>query len=162
MQASQYNLQETLTTMDIIKKHCFLFLAVLCIFLLFVGCERADNEEVSDIIYYDSGIQIFFDDTSSGKLEREEIFLSEDEIKSLIDSLATYNGELSDDTLKKEFLLWYTIKLNNETTLQIDAELDYSGGSDLTYMYVIRHNTEPATLYGTFINSSIVEQLKRE
>lgn len=148
--------------MDIIKKSSFLFLVVLCTFLLFVGCERDNNEEVSNIIYYDSGIQIFFDDTSSGKLERKEIFLSENEIKSLIDSLATYNSELSGDTLKKEFLLCYTIKLNDVTTLQIDAELDCSDGSDLTYMYVIRHDTESTTLYGTFINRSIIEQLKRE
>ena len=147
--------------MDIIKRYCFLLLAVLCIFLLFVGCSETNEGVVDSIFSYESGIRIFFDDTSAGKLERTEIFLSEDEAKNLVDSLATYSNKLSDDTLKKEFLLWYTVKLNDDTTLQIDAELNYSDSGDLTYMYVIRHNTEPATLYGTFIDSSIIEQLNK-
>lgn len=159
-QVNQYSLQGILTTMDIIKRCCFLLLSVLCIFLLLVGCSET-KEGVDNIFSYDSGIQIFFDDTSAGKLERTEIFLSEDEAKKLVDSLATYSNKLSDDTLKKEFLLWYTVKLNDDITLQIDAELNYSDSGDLTYMHVIQHNTEPATIYGTFIDSSIIEQLKK-
>lgn len=147
--------------MEIIKRYFFMLLAVLCIFLLFVACSETNEGEVDNIFSYDSGVQIYFDDTSSGKLERTEIFLSEDEVKDLVDSLAIYSDKLSDDTLKKEFLIWYTIKLNGDTTLQIDAEYDYSDNGDLTYMYVMQHNTEPAVLYGTFIDSSIIEKLKK-
>ncbi|MGM9592793.1 MAG: hypothetical protein ACI3U8_00385 [Candidatus Onthomonas sp.] len=148
--------------MDIIKKRISPVFAMLCIFmLLFVGCSTDKRKEGNNIFNYDEKIQVFFEDASSGKLEKTEIFLSEDEAENLVNSLATYNNKLSDDTLKKEFLLWYTVKLNDDTTLQIDAELNYSDSSDLTYMYVIQHNTEPATLYGTFIDSSIIEQLKK-
>lgn len=146
--------------MGTIKKSFFPFLAVLCMFL-FVGCSAADEKEADNMFSYDSGIQVFFDDTSSGKLVRTEILLNEDEVRALVSSLATYNNELSDDTLKKEFMIWYTIKLNDDITLQIDAEFDYSDSGDLTYMYVVQHSTDPATLLGTFIDSSIIEQLKK-
>lgn len=144
--------------MDSIKRSFILFLAILCMFL-FAGCSTADEKEADNLISYNSGVQVFFDDTSSGKLERTELLLNEDEVRALVNSLATYNNELSDDTLKKEFLMWYTIKLNDDITLQIDAEFDYSDSGDLTYMYVIQHSTDPATLLGTFIDSSIIKQL---
>ena len=73
---------------------------------------------------------------------------------------AAYSNMLSDDTLKKEFVCWYTVKLDDATTLQIDAEPISSGSSDLTYMYVVQHTTEPATLSGTFIDCAIIKQLK--
>ena len=157
-QVNQYSLLEILTTMDIIKKYCIPILTVICMILLFVGCRR-QHEEADNIFSYDSGIQVFFDDTSSGKLERTEILLNEDELKNLVSSLAAYSNKLSDDALKKEFLVWYTIRINDDITLQIDAEFDYSDSGDLTYMYVIQRSTDPATLLGAFIDSSIVEQI---
>lgn len=145
--------------MVIIRKFLLLLVA-LCIILSLTACAGSGEVIKDNIFVYNDNIQIFYDDTSSGKLERTEIFLSENAVDSLINSLAAYSNMLSDDTLKKEFVCWYTVKLDDATTLQIDAEPISSGSSDLTYMYVVQHTTEPATLSGTFIDCAIIKQLK--
>ena len=127
--------------------------------MLFVGRDIAKRKEENNIFNYNEQVQIYFEDASSGKLEKKEIVLSENEVKNLVNQLAAYSSKLSTNTLKKEFLCWYTIKLNDEITIQIDAEFNYSDSDKLTYMYVIQHNVEPVTLYGTFIDSTIVADL---
>ena len=130
--------------MVIIRKFLLLLVA-LCIILSLTACARSGEVIKDNIFVYNDNIQIFYDDNA---------------VDSLINSLAAYSNMLSDDTLKKEFVCWYTVKLDDATTLQIDAEPISSGSSDLTYMYVVQHTTEPATLSGTFIDCAIIKQLK--
>ena len=92
--------------MVIIRKFLLLLVA-LCIILSLTACARSGEVIKDNIFVYNDNIQIFYDDTSSGKLERTEIFLSENAVDSLINSLAAYSNMLSDDTLKKEFVCWY-------------------------------------------------------
>lgn len=56
--------------------------------------------------------------------------------------------------------MWYTIKINSNTTLQINAECNYSDSNDLTYMYVVQHNTASVTFCGAYIDADIVKYLE--
>lgn len=99
-------------------------------------------------------MQVFFDDASSGKLKTTEIYLSEDQKRSLVEYLSSYRKMLTNDILKKEFLTRYRVILNDNTTLQIDAEWDSYEQEDTTYMYVVQKNAGSTFFLGTYIGAS--------
>ena len=163
MRINQFNLQEILHIMDFFKKRQCLFLTMCLLLFLFVGCstDKTNEVEVADAaIKYDENMEIYYEDSSSGKLIRTEIQLSEEKKRELIDQLSPYEDKLSYDVIKKEFLYCYVIKLNENTTLQIDGECEYSDDDDLTYMFVMQKNKKPAFIQGVYIDASIIDVFK--
>lgn len=152
--------------MDILKKRQCLFLTMCLLLFLFVGCStdktnKTNEVEVADAaIKYDENMEIYYEDSSSGKLIRTEIQLSEEKKRELIDQLSPYEDKLSYNVIKKEFLYCYVIKLNENTTLQIDGECEYSDDGKITYMFVMQKNKKPAFIQGVYIDYSIIDILK--
>ncbi len=107
-------------------------------------------------------MQVFFDDASSGKLKTTEIYLSEDQKRSLVEYLSSYRKMLTNDILKKEFLTWYRVILNDNTTLQIDAEWDSYEQEDTTYMYVVQKNAGSTSFLGTIVVFEFVYAIKKK
>ena len=148
---------------------------LLCIMLLlFVGCgnhKQADFENVSfgdsegpEFFVYNDGMQVYFEQisfdvtTSSLKEEKAEIYLSKDEGKALIELLNPYSSNLTTDVLKSDFMRSYIVKLDDSTTLQIDADCNYPDKDHATYMFVMHHQAG-VVIQGTYVDASIAEYL---
>ena len=103
--------------------------------------------------------QISFDvTTSSLKEEKTEIYLSKDEGKALIELLNPYSSNLTTDVLKSDFMRSYIVKLDDSTTLQIDADCNYPDKDHATYMFVMHHQAG-VVIQGTYVDASIAEYL---
>lgn len=159
-------------TMKLKKLSIFLLLCIMP--FLFVGCgnrKQADIEnasfgdsEVSGFFVYNDAMQVYFEQisfdvtTSSLKEEKTEIYLSEDEGKALIELLNPYSSSLTTDVLKSDFMRSYIVKLDDNTTLQIDADCNYPDKDHATYMFVMQHQAG-AVIQGTYVDASIAECL---
>lgn len=115
MLVSQFNLREMPHIMVTTKNNILFSIICICL-ILFVGCNH-DEEREDPIFIYDEKMQVFFEDASSGELKTTEIYLSEDQKRSLVEYLSSYRKMLTNDILKKEFLTWYRVILNDNTTL---------------------------------------------
>lgn len=97
-------------------------------------------------------MKIYFEEASSGELEKREIHLSVKDAEEFVSLLRPYSSKLTDDVLKSEFSSCYTVELNENTTLQINAE--YAPGDELTYMFV-QNRADSPILRETYIDTSI-------
>ncbi|HKL98842.1 MAG TPA: hypothetical protein VJZ06_02900 [Mobilitalea sp.] len=144
--------------MGIIKRSTIPIILLLCIIMIL--CIRSNKNyqrnEGTDIFAHNTEIEVILEDASSGKLEKSEIQLTQDESEELINLLGSYKDVLSDNVLKEEFLIWYTVKINDQTTLQINALYDYTADKNITYMYVIQKHSDAV---GTYIDATIAEFL---
>lgn len=98
-------------------------------------------------------MKIYFEETSVAESEKREIHLSKRDEEEFLDMLRPYSGKLTDDVLKSEFSECYTVELNENTTLRINAE--YTPKEEMAYMYVHSRSGSPV-LRGTYIDKSIV------
>jgi len=160
---------------------------LLCVLLLLLsGCGKEDaasdiamqttvaptseaateaNTNEPDFFVYSDNMKIRYEELSfqeeSATLETEvvDISLSETDAKAFINSLKIYETQLSDDILKSDFQAYYYVELGNHIDLVIDAAHNTYGSDDVSYMFVRQIKNGILTIYGTYIDLSIVEFL---
>ena len=142
-----------------IKRCCSLFLTLICPLLLFTACGDSNNP-----FHYDDGIEIVHIDASTAAEKKTEINLSDGEIKNLIDSLSAYNGKWLKDRPKLDFSVYYRIRLDNDTVIQIAAEGDGVCHDGHTYIILNQQRKDGSHKYNKYaqIDSSIIAPLEAQ
>ena len=151
--------------MATIKSRFALFLMLLCMTPLLCACGEAENKtddstaaNKSSIFVYSDGIEIhyqYYDGLSDKKIE---IDLSEEEIRTLVDALAAYDGKWLDDQLKWEVTSGYLIRFDEDTYARIGAKDDASSKDVLVYMYV----KDQGKYKNVYIDSAIIGPLEAQ
>ena len=92
---------------------------------------------------------------------RKEIALSEDDGRALVDHLNIYQNNLSDDVLKSDFSVFYTVDISDELSLTIDADLE-NYTRDVFYMFVHRQKAGAFEVYGTYVDVTLIHFLEEK
>ena len=141
------------------KKAYSLFLIIGCLLLLPVLCACG---ETNNLFHYDDGIEIVHIDASTAAEKKTEINLSDGEIKNLIDSLSAYNGKWLKDRPKLDFSVYYRIRLDDDTVIQIGAEGDGVCHDGHTCIILNQLRKDGSNKYNKYaqIDSSIIAPLE--
>ena len=142
-----------------IKRCCSLFLALICLLPVLCACGDSNN-----LFHYDDGIEIVHVYTPLGEKLKTEISLSDGEIKNLIDSLSAYNGKWLKDRPKFAFSVYYRIRLDNDTVIQIAGEGDGACRDGRTHIILNQLRKDGSNKYNKYaeIDSSIIAPLEAQ
>jgi hypothetical protein len=129
--------------------------------LLLLLCACGDS---NNLFHYDDGIEIVHVYTPLGEKLKTEISLSDGEIKNLIDSLSAYNGKWLKDRPKFAFSVYYRIRLDNDTVIQIAGEGDGAYRDGRTHIILNQLRKDGSNKYNKYaeIDSSIIAPLEEK
>lgn len=149
--------------MAIINRRFRLILVLVSIILLLSACGETENKNAdntvankSSIFVCNDGIEISYESLSANK--NIEINLSEQELKTLVDALAAYDGKWLDDPLKLAVSSGYLIRFDEDTYVRIGAEDHISSKDGLVYMWV----ADQGKYKDVYIDSSIIAPLEAQ
>lgn len=163
-----------------------LVLGSLLLLICFTGCDKLNNEQNDELgsinlteptVNVDANTSALFADTNPINIvltERvyieetctlesinRELCLSDKNKETLMELLYPYNSMLSKNIIKADFMSYFSIYLNNDIELMIDANCSNYGG-DKSYMFVRQKNNGLLSVYGTYIDATVVDYLSEK